>query len=172
MLLLLSPFHSFAVVTAVQHLMGLAAGVMLYVLLRRYGLPAWGATLAAVPVLFDAYQIELEHEILPSASFGFLVMVAITLTLWWRGERPLWATVTAGAILAGRGCHPVAGRPAHVHHVPAVPGRAPGRLAGVRDHRGPPAWSRSAGTCSGSTAPTATSASATATASTCGRPRR
>ena len=100
MLLLLSPFHSFAVVTAVQHLMGLAAGVMLYVLLRRYGLPAWGATLAAVPVLFDAYQIELEHEILPSASFGFLVMVAITLTLWWRGERPLWATVTAGAILA------------------------------------------------------------------------
>ena len=99
-LFLLSPFHSFAAVTAVQHLAGLAAGVMIYALLRRYGLPAWGATLAALPVLLDAYQIELEHEILPSATFGFLVMLAITLTLWWRGGRPLWATVAAGFVLA------------------------------------------------------------------------
>ena len=99
-LFLLSPFHSFAVVTAVQHLMGLAVGVMIYALLRRYGLPGWGATLAALPVMLDAYQLELEHEILPSATFGFLVMVAITLTLWWRGEHPLWATVAAGLMLA------------------------------------------------------------------------
>jgi hypothetical protein len=100
MLAVLRPFHSFAVVTAVQHLMGLAVAVMIYALLRRYGLPAWGATLAALPVLFDAYHIQLEHEILPSAAFGFLVMVAVTLTLWWRGERPLWATVAAGGVLA------------------------------------------------------------------------
>jgi hypothetical protein len=99
-LFLLKPFHSFAVVTAVQHLMGLAVGVMIYALLRRYGLPGWGATLAALPVLLDAYQIELEHEILPSGTFSFLVMVAVTLTLWWRGNRPLWATVTAGLVLA------------------------------------------------------------------------
>ena len=99
-LFLLKPFHSFAVVTAVQHLMGLAVGVMIYALLRRYGLPGWGATLAALPVLLDAYQLELEHEILPSASFGFLVMVAITLTLWWRRDRPLWATAVAGFVLA------------------------------------------------------------------------
>jgi len=99
-LFVLRPFHSFAVITAVQHLMGLAIGVMIYALLRRYGLPGWGATLAAVPVLLDAYQIQLEHLILPSATFGFLVMVAITLTLWWRGRRPLWATVAAGLVLA------------------------------------------------------------------------
>jgi hypothetical protein len=99
-LFLLKPFHSFAVVTAVQHLMGLAVGVMIYALLRRYGLPGWGATLAALPVLLNAYQIELEHEILPSATFGFLIMVAITLTLWWRRDRPLWATVAAGFVLA------------------------------------------------------------------------
>ena len=99
-LFLLKPFHSFAVVTAVQHLMGLAVGVMIYALLRRYGLPGWGATLAALPVLLDAYQLELEHEILPSATFGFLVMVAITLTLWWRRDRPLWATAAAGFLLA------------------------------------------------------------------------
>jgi hypothetical protein len=99
-LAVLSPFHSFLVVTAVQHLMGLAVGVMIYALLWRYGLPGWGATLAALPVLLDAYQLELEHEILPSAPFGFLVMVAVTLTLWWRGQRPLWATVAAGFVLA------------------------------------------------------------------------
>ena len=100
MLFVLHPFHSFAVVTAVQHLLGLAVAVMIYALLRRYGLPGWGATLATVPVLFDAYQIQLEHEILPTATFGFLIMVTITLTLWWRGRPPLWATVAAGAVLA------------------------------------------------------------------------
>jgi hypothetical protein len=100
MLLVLRPFHSFAVVTGVQHLMGLAVAVMIYALARRYRLPAWGATLAALPVLFSAYQLELEHEILPSAAFSFLVMLAITLTLWWRAGAPVWATVAAGAVLA------------------------------------------------------------------------
>jgi len=100
MLRLLRPFHSFAVVVAVQHLLGLAMAVLIYLLLRRYRLPAWGATLAAAPVLLSAYQIQLEHEILPSATFGFLVLLAITLTLWWRGRRPLWATVAAGLALA------------------------------------------------------------------------
>jgi hypothetical protein len=98
-LYLLSPFRSFAVVTAVTHLMGLAAGVMIYALLRRYRLPRWGATLATLPVLLDAYQIELEHEILASATFGFLVIAAVTLVLWWPRQRPLWATATAGLAL-------------------------------------------------------------------------
>ena len=100
MLALLRPFHSFYVVTAVQHLMGLAMGVMIYALLRRYGLPAWGATLAALPVLLSAYQLELEHEILPSAAFCFFVTLAVVLSLWWRDERPVWATVSAAVVLS------------------------------------------------------------------------
>jgi hypothetical protein len=100
MLLILRPFHSFAVVTAVQHLMGLAIAVMIYAVARRYGLPGWVATLATLPVLLDAYELQLEHQILPSVPFGFLVMVAVTLTLWWRDDRPLWATLTAGVLLA------------------------------------------------------------------------
>jgi hypothetical protein len=100
MLALLRPFHSFAVVTAVQHAMGLAVAVLIYRLLRRYRLPAWGATLAALPVLLSAYQIQLEHEILPSAAFSFLVMAAVTLMLWWRGSGPGWATALAGLCLA------------------------------------------------------------------------
>src|ERR1700689_2326689 len=40
--------HSLAVVAAVQHVMGLAMGVLIYLLARRYRLPAWAATLAAI----------------------------------------------------------------------------------------------------------------------------
>jgi hypothetical protein len=89
--------HSFALVTAVQHLLGLAVAVMIYALLCRHGLPGWGATLATLPVLFSAYQLGLEQEILPSAAFGFGVMLAITLVLWWRGGG---AWIAAGLVLA------------------------------------------------------------------------
>ena len=41
-LIFLEPFHSFALVAAVQHLMGLAVGAAIYALLRRRGLPALG----------------------------------------------------------------------------------------------------------------------------------
>jgi hypothetical protein len=100
MLLWLRPFHSFAVVTGFQHLLGLAMATAVYALLRRYRLPGWGAALATLPVLLSAYQLQLEQEILPSAAFGFLVVLAITLALWWRGRAPLWATATAGLLLA------------------------------------------------------------------------
>jgi hypothetical protein len=98
-LALLRPFHSFAVVTAVQHLQGLAVAVMIYALLRRFRVPAWVATLATLPVLLYAYQLELEQEILASATFGFLIVVAITLTVWWRAGHPPWPAIAAGAIL-------------------------------------------------------------------------
>src|ERR1700730_10660126 len=54
LLLLLRPFHSSPLVTGFQHLMGLGTAVMISLLLRRrFGLPGWGATLAAVPIMFD-----------------------------------------------------------------------------------------------------------------------
>ncbi len=40
MLWLLGPLHSVAAVAAVQHIMGLVIGVLIYLLARRYGLPA------------------------------------------------------------------------------------------------------------------------------------
>jgi hypothetical protein len=102
LLALLRPFHSFLVVTIVQHLMGLAIAVMIYALLRqRYRLPAWGATLAALPVLLDVYVIQLEHEILADAPFTFLCMAAVTLVLWWPDDRrPAWSLPAAAALLA------------------------------------------------------------------------
>jgi hypothetical protein len=100
MLALLRPLHSFGAVTAVQHLMGLATAVMIYALLRhRYNLPAWGATLAALPVLLDVYVIQLEQEILADGPFTFLAMAAVTLILWWPDKRPAWASAAAAALL-------------------------------------------------------------------------
>lgn len=100
LLMLLKPLHSFAVVTAVQHLLGLAIAVMVYALLRRYGLPRWGATLGALPILLDAYQIQLEHELLPDIPFAFLVVAALTLVGWRRGgELPIWAGAASAALL-------------------------------------------------------------------------
>jgi 4-amino-4-deoxy-L-arabinose transferase-like glycosyltransferase len=80
---ILQPLHTYAVVTILQHLMGLAVAVMVYALARRrFRAPAWLATLAAVPVLYDGFEIQLEHLIMADAPFLFLLMLATTLLLW------------------------------------------------------------------------------------------
>jgi hypothetical protein len=99
LLWVLRPLHSLAVVAAVQALMGLAMGVLIYLLARRWGLPAWGATLAAVPVLFDAYELQLEHDVVPDVPFGLLVLIALGLMLWSPGGRRPAQTVTAAFLL-------------------------------------------------------------------------
>src|SRR2546421_38964 len=100
MLWVLKPLHSFALVAAVQHLMGLAMGVLVYLLARRFGLPAWAATLATGPVLFDAYELQLEADAVPDIPFGFLVLLALYLLLRAPGERRP-ARTTAAAFLLG-----------------------------------------------------------------------
>ena len=100
LLLVLKPFHSFALVAAVQHVMGLSMGVMIYALLRRkFRLPGWGAALAAAPVLLDAYQLQLEHLALSDTMFTFLVMSAVTLLLW--HDRPSWRIAAAVGLIIG-----------------------------------------------------------------------
>jgi hypothetical protein len=97
MLRALRPFHSFVVVVGIQHALTLATAVMIYVLLRRHGLPDWGATLVVLPVLFDAYLIQLEHLLLSDTLFIFLVVSALTALLW--RERPTVPLATAAAVL-------------------------------------------------------------------------
>ncbi|MBV9858282.1 MAG: hypothetical protein JOY82_27760 [Streptosporangiaceae bacterium] len=97
---LLEPFHSYALVTITQHLMGLAMGVMVYALARhRFAAPGWIAALAAVPVLYDGFQIQLEHLIMPDVLFEFLVMLAVTLLLWDR--QPSWRRCALAGLLIG-----------------------------------------------------------------------
>ncbi|GAA4969950.1 hypothetical protein GCM10023334_093670 [Nonomuraea thailandensis] len=74
---LLEPLHAFGAVTAAQHLLGLATAILIYRAARRA--PRWAATLATVPVLLDAYQIELEHLLVSDTLFTFLVVAAVAL---------------------------------------------------------------------------------------------
>jgi hypothetical protein len=96
---LLEPLHSYAAVTILQHLMGLAVAVMIYALARhRYRAPAWLATLATVPVLYDGFGIQLEHLILSDIPFLFLLTAALTLTLW-EPVPSTWRCIAACALL-------------------------------------------------------------------------
>ncbi len=79
----LKPFHSLALVTVSQHLMGLLVAVMIYALARhRFGAPEWLAVVLTLPVLYDGFEIQLEHLIMSDTLFLFLVMAAVTLLLW------------------------------------------------------------------------------------------
>jgi hypothetical protein len=97
---LLSPFHSYFLVTASQHLMGVLVGVMIYALARRrFAAPAWVAVLAALPVLYDGFEIQLEHLIMTDTLFLFLAFAALTVLLW--NPRPSWRACLAAGLLLG-----------------------------------------------------------------------
>ena len=94
-LYVLLPFHSLNVVTGLQALMGLAMGTGIYAVLRHRGLPWWGATLPALPVLFDVFEVQLEHMIAADVLFYALVTLVLVLLCWW-DRPPLWIAVLAG----------------------------------------------------------------------------
>ncbi len=95
---LLLPFRSLVLVVVLQHLMGLAVAGMVYAVLRRYGLPEWGATLAALPVLFDPSQLVIEHLIMADLLAMLLMMGAFTLLLT-RRSPSLWRSATVGLLM-------------------------------------------------------------------------
>src|SRR5690348_12963215 len=96
---LLQPFHSLLLVTTLQHLMGIALGAVIYAVLRTRGLPAWGATLAAVPTLFDSRQIWLESSILPDTLFTLVLMIAVAILIV-RPKPAIWQAVIVGLLLS------------------------------------------------------------------------
>jgi hypothetical protein len=95
----LMPLHSLGLVTVLQHAMGLAVGVMIYALARhRFGAPTWLAVVVALPVLYDGFEIQLEHLILSDTLFLFIAVLAITLLLW-TPQVTLWKCAVAGLLL-------------------------------------------------------------------------
>jgi hypothetical protein len=87
-----------AVVAAVQHALGLAMAVCLYLLATRLGAGRWLAVLAAAPVLLDAYQVQAEQMIMPDAAFEALIVAAVTVLLW-RPDPGLARLAGAAALL-------------------------------------------------------------------------
>jgi hypothetical protein len=96
---LLLPLHSLYPIGIIQAAMGVAMGVVIYALLRHRGLPWWGAALAAVPVLFDSYQLHLEHMITSDVLFVFLITVAIVILCW--NDRPSVPVMAVAGLLVG-----------------------------------------------------------------------
>ena len=93
----LEPLGGLALVAAVQHAFGLAVAVALYAVLLRRGAPRWAATLAAAPVLLDAYQLQLEQTIMPDVLFETMIAAGLVVLLWRPGPWPL----AAGALVLG-----------------------------------------------------------------------
>jgi hypothetical protein len=79
---LLRPFHSLALVSVLQHVAGLVTAVLIYLLLRRRGCSATFATAGACPVLFDGYQIAIEHFVLSEVWFTLALVAAVVVALW------------------------------------------------------------------------------------------
>ena len=85
------------VVTA-QHLLALAMGVAIYIVLLRCGVRPWVGALAAVPILLDAYQVQIEHNLMSETLFEAFVLAAVVVLLW-RQRPSLSALVVAGVLL-------------------------------------------------------------------------
>jgi len=98
LLRLLLPAHNLSLVTGLQAAMGLATGVAIYAVLRHRGLPWWGATIPAMPSLFDVWQLQIEHTIGADALFTAIVTAAVIM-LCWRDRPPLWAVILAGLLI-------------------------------------------------------------------------
>jgi hypothetical protein len=90
---------NFNAVATVQHLLGVAMAVVIYVLLLRRGCPRWLAALAIAPLLLDAYQIQIEQMLMPETWFEALVVTGLAVLLW--RSAPGWRTVLAGGLVLG-----------------------------------------------------------------------
>jgi hypothetical protein len=95
----LEPFHSFTLVTGVQHLMGLGIAVMIYALALRYKVPKLWATVATLPVLLDGFEVEDEHMLMTEALFAFCLMLAMFLIL--RRDQVFWPVALLAGLLTG-----------------------------------------------------------------------
>jgi hypothetical protein len=86
------------VMAAIQHLLGLAMAVVLYVVLLRRGVNRWLSALAVAPVLLDAYQIQMEQTIMPDVWFEAIIVAGLAVLLW-KPAMSVRAVAAAGLIL-------------------------------------------------------------------------
>ena len=96
---LFKPFHSFVLIVAIQHLMGLVLGVLVYAMVRHFGLPRWGAVLAAVPVLFDPAQLLIEQFVMADLLAMLMMLASFAVLLLGPRKPSFWRVVISGALI-------------------------------------------------------------------------
>jgi hypothetical protein len=79
-------------VAVVQHLLGLAMAVAIYVFLVRWGCARGWAALATLPVLLDPLQVVMEHYLLTEVTAEVLVVAGVLILGWPASDRPSDAT--------------------------------------------------------------------------------
>jgi hypothetical protein len=82
----------------VQHLMGLAIAVGIYLLVRSWGGGQFVGTLASLPIFFDSYQLDIEQYILAESLFQALSFAPVFLIVRPRPATPRVVGL-AGALL-------------------------------------------------------------------------
>ncbi len=90
---------NFDAVAAVQHLLGLAMAVVIYLLLLRRGVSRWLAAPAIAPAALDAYQLQIEQTIMPDVWFEALIVAGLAILLWRPGAG--WRRVVAAGVVLG-----------------------------------------------------------------------
>ncbi|MDX3001195.1 glycosyltransferase family 2 protein [Kribbella solani] len=86
-------------VVIVQHLVGLFLGVAIYALARRLTVYRWLAAVAAAPILLDAYQVQIEQNIMAETTFD-MILVAFLWLLLAKGV-PGWRRAGVIGLLVG-----------------------------------------------------------------------
>jgi hypothetical protein len=86
-------------VVIVQHLVGLLLGVAIYALARRLTVYRWLSAVAAAPILLDAYQVQIEQNIMAETTFD-VILVAVLWLLLARGV-PGWRRAAVVGVLIG-----------------------------------------------------------------------
>jgi 4-amino-4-deoxy-L-arabinose transferase-like glycosyltransferase len=84
---------------ALQHAMGVAAGLLLYKAVRRTGAPPWLGLLPAATVFFGATGLILEHSLMADSLLAFLQAVAVYAAVRALHERALRWPLLAGIAL-------------------------------------------------------------------------
>lgn len=96
-------------VLAIQHLLGIATGLVVYAIVRRVGAPVWAGVVSAAAVLLALDQVLVEHTMISEVLFTFVLVVALYAGVRALDEpRPIAGPVTtqhlwlvaAGALIA------------------------------------------------------------------------
>lgn len=89
------------VTIGLQHLLGLATAVLLYLIARRLGAPRWFALAPAAVVSLSGDQVFLEHTLLSESTFTFFLCCGVYAAIRiLDGTRTLLWAATSGLLIA------------------------------------------------------------------------